>query len=123
MYSLKSIRFQKTDKFNNIVMIASKSKPNELENYETLKKYAEKLENKDYGTYLPIYNSPQYNYSTIKFFKNEKYKFVPNVLYDIDYKITTITKNSKIYVNCHIQKCKMVGKAPADAIGEELDLD
>ena len=120
---LKSIRYQKNDKFNNIVMIASKSKPHELENYETLKKYAEKLEEKNYETYLPIFNSEQYNYSTIKLFKNEKFKFVPNVLYDVDYKITTIAKNSKIYVNCHIQKCKTVGKAPADDIGEELDLD
>ena len=28
---LKSIRYQKNDKFNNIVMIASKSKPHEIE--------------------------------------------------------------------------------------------
>ena len=123
MPNLKSIRFLKNDKFNNIVMIASKSKPTEIENYDKLKSYYEKLIEKNYETYLPIFNSVENNYSTIKFFKNEKYKFVSNVLYDVEYKITTIAKNSKIYVNCHIQKCKMVGKAPADDIGEELDLD
>ena len=103
-------------------MIASSSKPNELQNYETLKDYAEKLENKDYGTYLPIFHSEQYNYSTIRFCKNEKFKLEKNALYNVEYKITTITKNTKIYVNCHIQKCKMVGKAPVEEIGEELEL-
>ena len=122
MPSLKSVRFQKNDKFNNIVMIASKDKPTEIENYEILKTYAEKLENKDYGTYLPIFHSPIHNYATIRFFKNEKFKMIPNALYDLEYKITTLAKKAKIYVNCHIIKCKMVGKAP-EIIEEELDLD
>ena len=56
MPNLKSIRFLKNDKFNNIVMIASKSKPTEIENYDKLKSYYEKLIEKNYETHLPIFN-------------------------------------------------------------------
>ena len=104
-------------------MIASNTRPEELQNYETLKNYAEKLEEKQYDSYLPIYHSLEYNYATIRFVKNAKYKFVTNARYDVEYKIKTIVKNDKIYVNCYAEKTKMVAKPEIVDEGEELDLD
>lgn len=123
MPSLKSIRFQKNDKFGNIVMIASNTKTEELENYEILKNYAEKLEEKQYDTYLPIFQSEEHNYSTIRFAKNPKHNLLTNARYNIEYKIKTVAKNDKIYVNCHIEKLKMVAKPVVEDEREELDLD
>jgi hypothetical protein len=125
MPSLQKIRFQKYDKFSNPVFIVSSQKPDELENYKILKEYANKLEDKQYDTYLPIYNSTEYNYSSIRFGKSDKYKTLsPNAKYNIDYKIMTATRNDKIYVNCYIQKIRMVEKAPKvfEEVGNELIL-
>lgn len=122
MPSLKSLRFQKFDKFQNPVFIASGTKDNEKMNYDTLKEYHEKLEDKDYGTFLPIYNSDEHNYTTIRFKKNDKYNPKPRAKYDVDFKIKTITKNQKIYVNCYIERMKFVEKAEKIDEGEELEL-
>jgi len=123
MPSLKSIRFQKYDKFQNPVFIASSTKPDEKENYEVLKEYAEKLEDKDYGTYLPIFHSDQYNYATVRYKKNDKHtKLLPRATYNVDYKIKTITKDQKIYVNCFIERVRLVSKPPVIDEGEELEL-
>jgi hypothetical protein len=125
MPSLQKIRFQKYDKYSNPVFIASSKKPDESKNYETLKDYAEKLEDKQYDTYLPIYNSQEYNYSSIRFCKSDKYKTLsPNAKYNIDYKIMIVTRDEKIYVNCYIQRIRMVEKAPkvSAEVGSELIL-
>jgi len=94
-------------------MIASGSMDSEQENYENLKELAQKLDDKDFGTYLPIFNSTQYNYSTIRFKKDNKTtKLIPRAKYDITYKIKTIMRDSKIYVNCFVTKIRMVEKPP-----------
>ena len=64
--SFKSIRFHKYDKFNNSVFIASNTRPDEKENYDRLAEYAEKLEEKQYDTYLPIYKSVAHNFATVR---------------------------------------------------------
>lgn len=121
---LKSIRFQKNDKFDNPIFIASSKHAGDSENFQILKDYAEKLEDKDYGTYLPIYHSELYNYTTIRFKKNARTQkdLIPNAKYNVDYRIKTVTKDSKIYVNCILEKIKMVENAPIVADGEDLDL-
>ena len=126
---LLRLRFQKYDKYDNPIFIASSPKANsnqagESENFQILKEYAEKLEEKDYGTYLPIYHSNLYNYATIRFKKNTKTQkdLIPNARYNVDYRIKTVAKDSKIYVNCILEKIKMVEQAPAVEDGEDLDL-
>lgn len=116
--TLKSLRFQKFDKFGHPVFIASENE----ENYTTLKDYAEKLQDKDYGTFLPIFHSQEHQYATKRFKKNDKYNPKPRAKYDVDFKIKIITKDSKIYVNCFIERMKFVEKAPVEDQGEELEL-
>ena len=122
MPSLKSIRFQKYDAYNNAIFIASSKKPDEVDNYNELKSLADKLEEKQYNTFMPIYHSTEYNYSTIRFKKNEKMRLSQNATYNVEYKIKKITKDNKIYINCYIDKIKLVGKAVVQEEGEEIDL-
>lgn len=121
---LLRLRFQKYDKYENPIFIASSKMDIESENFQILKEYAEKLEEKDYDTYLPIYHSELYNYTTIRFKKNTKYQkdLIPNAKYNLNYRIKTVAKNSKIYVNCILEKLKMVENAPVVDDGEDLDL-
>ena len=120
---LQSLRFKSYDKFGHPVFIASSSRPDESENYETLKGYAEKLVEKEYDTFLPIYSSEQFSYASIRFMKNIKHKnLIPDAKYDVEYKIRTINKNGRIFVNCTAERFKMVAKAPEIEIGEELEL-
>ena len=120
---INSIRFHKYDQYGNSIMIASGSMDSEQENYENLKELAQKLDDKDFGTYLPIFNSTQYNYSTIRFKKDNKTtKLIPRAKYDITYKIKTIMRDSKIYVNCFVTKIRMVEKPPVIDEGELLKI-
>lgn len=129
---LMKLRFQKYDKYDNPIFIASSKKNIESENFHILKEYAEKLEEKDYGTYLPIYHSELYNYTTIRFKKNarsgsdsklSKHRdLIPNAKYNVNYRIKTVAKDSKIYVNCILEKIKMIENAPVVDDGEDLDL-
>ena len=119
---IQKIRFQKYDDYNNAIFIASSKKHEEVDNYNELKSLADKLEEKQYDTFMPIYHSTEYNYSTIRFKKNEKMRLSKNATYNIDYKIKKITKDKKIYINCYIDKVKLVGKAQIEEHGEEIDL-
>ena len=119
-----NLRFQKYDKFQNPVFIASKGQIEEKEAYDKLKDYYDKLEEKDFGTFLPIYHSSEHNYSTIRFKKNEKYnKMTVRNIYAVDFTTKQLVKDSKIYVNCFISSLKLVCKASALDDGEELDLE
>ena len=119
---LHNLRFQKYDKYAHPIFIASNN-DEEVENYTSLKDLAERIEEKQYDTFLPIYNSEEFNYSSIRFTKNTKFSnLVPNARYNIDYKITTITKNNRIFVNCHAAVMRMIAKPPIEDIGAELEL-
>jgi hypothetical protein len=117
-----TLRFQKFDKFENPVFIAKKV--DLPESYEKLKKYHKKLEAKEYGTFLPIFEHEVYGYSTIRFYKNAKFsKFVESATYKIKFEISVKEKKGKHYVNCYIKSVKFVSSAPVMDIGEVLDLD
>ena len=130
---LSLIRFKKYDQFDNPVFIASlKSEVNaeENNNFNKLKKYHSKLENKQYDTFLPIYHNPEYGYCTIRFIKNNNPKsmglesaFTTNSIYNIEYCIKKKNKNDKTYINCFINKATLVTKAEPVDEGEVLDLD
>jgi hypothetical protein len=117
---IQNLRFQKYDRYGHPIFIASKT---ELENYTTLQNLAERLREKQYDTFLPIYNSIEFNYSSIRFMKNQKFaNLIPSAKYDIDYKITTIIRNDKTHVNCFASVMRMVENAPILDEGEELIL-
>ena len=118
--TLKSIRFQKKDKYENSIFICSELNPEEEENCETLKTMALKL-NESYDTFLPIYYSENYNYSSIRFSKNSKFVPQENCTYDIEYVIKLKNKNDKQYVNCFIQKMKFISKREIDD-GVEIEI-
>lgn len=118
MPSLSSVKFSKYDQYNNPKFV-SKDGPN----FNILKDYATKLIEKKYNTYLPIYYSDIYSYTTITFKKNPKFtKLSPRGLYDIDFTIKKIVLNDKIYINCYINTCKLITKASDIDEGEELEL-
>ena len=113
---LKSIRFQKLDKYDNPVFIVNQM---EKENYKDLVEKAQQLQDKNFDTFLPIYHSEQYAYATIRFVKCHVIPD-PDCVYDIDYVITTKKKDDRTYVNCHMNDLTFVKKIERD---EELDLD
>jgi hypothetical protein len=117
-----TLKFSKLDKYDNPVFIARKD--DLPESYEKLKKYHKKLEAKEYDSFLPIYAHSEYNYSTIRFYKNAKFsKFVESATYQIKFEISVKEKKGKHYVNCYIKSVKFVSSAPVMDIGEVLDLD
>ena len=120
MPSLKSLRFQKIDKYNNPIFICNKD---EQDNFNQLKELSEKLE--QYDCFTPVYHSDTYNYCTLRIKKNVKHPdFYPNDRFDITFTINKKTNSDtdKISINCYSSKMKLVSKAPVLDIGEELDL-
>jgi hypothetical protein len=118
-----TIRFSKFDQYSNAVFTAS-NKPEEAISYNILKKYYQKLVDKEYDTFLPIYYSEEHEYTTIRLKKSEKYnKMKPGNVYELKYNIKTVNKDSKIYVNCFISGMKLIKKAPTVNEGETVDLD
>ena len=116
MPKLSNIKFQKYSIIGNPVFIARE----ENENYYTIKDIADKLVVK-YSTFLPFYHNEQYNFSTIRFIKDSKFKPEENCFYDIEYKVTQKTKDEKVFINCYIQKMKFISKNIYD-IGEEIEV-
>jgi hypothetical protein len=114
-----NLRFQKFDKFNNVIFIANPLKESKV--FNQLTKYCDKLKNADYDTFLPIYSNAEMKYATIRFRYNGKVKFEKNDVYDIDFSIKKKDRDDKTYVNCYINTCKLVSKAPPIDEGEEID--
>ena len=106
--SLKLLKFSKRDKFENLIFTASKS--SDPENYEILKKIAEKLESSKYGTFLPVYHSVEHSYCSIRFQKDTKAKIAEGYYYDLGFTVNTVEKGGKTFVNCYIRNLKFVAQ-------------
>ena len=117
---LKKIKFSKLDKFDNPVFIAS-LKADET-NYNKLYKYYSKLVAMKTDTYMPVYHNTKYKYSTIRFFKDHKFKFEEKAKYDIKFSTNKKDKEGKTYINCYIESVKLVEEAPVYDKGEEIKL-
>ena len=125
---LKNLRFNKFDKYDNPVYIASHK---EKDNYEDLKDKANKLEAKNLHTFLPIYHSEKFKFATIRFVKNfqkngDYIKPQPDCVYNIDHSIKTKTKEGdheegRTNVNCYINTITFVKKLGRSE-GDELEL-
>ena len=117
-----NLRFLKYDQFNNPIFIASNRKDTEIVSFNKLRDYSEQIKEKEYDTFNPIYHDVKNQFASIRF----QYKGSPLELgsvYSLDFKITKKEKLNKIYVNCYIDKIKLISKAEKIDRGEELDLE
>ena len=90
-----TLRFQKFDAYNNAIFIASSTKENETETYNKLKSYYEKIFPLT-DTFLPIYDSLEYNYATIRFKKDTKHCHLKeNSIYIIDFELKQSERGGK----------------------------
>ena len=116
-----NIRYQKRSEYDDYVFLADKERNEELESYNNLKIMSEKLSDK-YTTYLPIFHSDEHNVCSIRFKKDEgKSKlFKKNCLYSVEFIIKNKEYKNENYVNCFIQKFKLINKAEYSCDGDEL---
>jgi len=119
MSKVLNIRFQKFDKFDNPVFIASNEDPD----YNILKKMSQKIDSLEYDSFSPLYHNDPYNYTTIRFMKsNIPVTLVKNNVYNIDYNVKQVTKNDRTFINCNINKIKLIKKAKVVDQGVDIDL-
>ena len=119
---LESLRFQKYDKYENYVFIASINKLEEETNYNILQNIHNKLEGK-YESYLPLYKSDMYNYVSVTIRKNYKFtdKLVIGNTYNVEFDIREVEKDDKIYVNCTLKKIKLHTRKPKENLGSIIE--
>jgi hypothetical protein len=113
-----NIRFQKKDKFGNMVFIANEKA--EPKTFAKLTKYYKKL-NTDTKTFLPIYSCTENNYATIRFKDNKSGDMCANDIYNIECSIKKVIKNNKEFINCYINKLTLVSKAPLKDYGVDIE--
>ena len=117
-----NLRFLKYDQYKHPIFIASSRKDSEIASFNKLRDYSEKIREKEYNTFNPIYYDLENQFASIRF----QYKGSPleiGAVYSVDFKITKKEKDNKIYVNCYIDKIKLIAKAEKIDRGEELDFD
>jgi hypothetical protein len=120
-YSLTNLKFQKMDQYQNPIFIAGSEK--NTENYTILREISEKLKEKEYNTFLPVYHSEEYDYASLRIRKHYKNPtFTANSTYNITFELRTVTKDDKTYVNIHLTKARMHTKAVGASKGALLEL-
>ena len=118
MSNTSTLRFQKYDKFNNMVFIASESQ--EPESLKQLTSYEIQL-CADYDHFIPIYSSQTKGFATVRFKKDSSFtRLKCQATYTIKYDIKKIRKKEKVYVNCHLRKVKLVKEAPIIEEGTDI---
>jgi hypothetical protein len=120
-----TLRFQKTDAYQNSIFIASGTNPAEKESYDMLTKFSKQLQSLKYGTFLPIYhNNTDYNYATVRTMKNMKFKNLSeNAVYKVTFDCKKRVKNDKSYINCHLGKLELLKLAEVHDEGSDIDFD
>jgi len=120
-----TIRFQKYDKFSQPIFVASSDNtmnPEELDSHRTLTKWHKALDDKNFGTFLPIFARGEF--ASIRFKTNQKFTHMQErSLYDVDFTMRTVVRDNRTYVNIYIDSLKLVKKAKPLDCGEILDLD
>jgi hypothetical protein len=118
MPSIPNIRFQKTDKYSAIFICDEKREPAA---YRKLKARAEKVADRYPNQFLPIYNSEEHSYATIRFHKSEfTSDLKANDVVSLDYKIHR-TAHGKKTVYCSLNHRLTVSKAVPDEIVDLSD--
>ena len=120
MPTISNLRFQKTDQYSAIFIVNQKQEPS---TYKTLTRYANKLSKKYEDSFLPIYNSEQYNYSTIRFKKSFIFEELePNDVVSIDFAVRRAATNKRS-VYCELKSMCLTMKATPDDVIEFSDSD
>jgi hypothetical protein len=104
-----------------MIFIASEQSNEEV--YNKLVEYNNKLVDKQYNTFMPIYHNIEHSYCTIRFFKSTSFKPTEGFKYNLEFNIKTKIKEGKTFVNCHLTKLVFVSKPEKIDEGDVLDLD
>ena len=118
------LRFQKFDKFGNPVFCASGdniNNPEEAKSFQTLSEWYDKLQAKNYNTFLPIYSMDKF--SSIRLKPNNKFSMSERNLYTVDFNVRVVERDGKTYVNCYIEGLKLFRRCKPIDKGEVVDLD
>ena len=115
---MTSLRFHKYDKYDSPVFIINKT---EKDSKQILDR-CEKLKEKYPESFLPLYHNSEYDYCTIRFYKDYSHpKFVKRDIYKINYKLYTMEKDGSDRIAAVIKSLKFLGRKKQD-FGNELVL-
>jgi hypothetical protein len=120
MSTVMQLKFQKTDQFSNSIFIVS-NKPEDKNAFDRLTVFANILTSQNLSTFLPIYATK--DYASIRFKKDDKFKFNQGSVYELEYVIRKKEHEGKEYVSCFINKSKLVKKGQTVDHGEILKLE
>jgi hypothetical protein len=111
------IRFQKADTYGNSIFIAGVE---DVTSFETLTRFSDSLKKQELVTFLPIYATEKF--ATIRFKPNNKFKFVENSTYEIEFQIRKKLHKEKFYISCYVLKSKLVTAADPKDYGDIIEL-
>lgn len=120
--TLKSIRFQKYDRYGNPIFIANQKDEPKL--FNKLNKYYLRLSEIYPESFSPIYTSEEHNFSSIRFKRNYKHpnNLEPNDKFDIKFQVKKkVVEGAKIIINCNTSSIKLISKAIPIDQGEALN--
>ena len=122
MPTIKSIRFQKIDDYQNPVFIANSTK--EPTQYKKLSRFYEQLSEEYKDSFLPLFENKKHKYATIRLKKDtqvSQLKLTANDVVDIKFTVRKrVSEEGKISVNCHLESIKLVQRAPPVDLGQEI---
>ena len=121
MPTLKNIRFQKTDQFDNSCYVVNMDK--EQKQYKKLSKYYKQLNAECSESFLPIYENTKYKYATLRLKKDEKVtklKLNTNDVVDVKFNIYKKQSEEKVFVNCYVSSIKLVKRAEPVDLGDAM---
>lgn len=120
MVNFTNIRFQKFDKYGNMVFICnSRTEP---KTFAKLTKYYERLNNMETNTFLPIYSNAESQYATVRFKDYKGYSVISaNDVYNIECSIKKVVKDDKKFINCFVNKLTLVSRAPLIDYGADIE--
>jgi hypothetical protein len=121
MSTTMQFRFQKIDPYKNSIFIVGTNNPEEKDSFDRITKFYDTLKNQKITTFLPLYATP--DYATIRFKPNTKYKFVEGNTYELEFVIRKKAYEGKEYINCFVNKSKLVKKTEPVDLGELLTLE
>ena len=122
MPSIKNIRFQKLDDYQNFIFIANSKKEPKL--YKKLSKFYKQLAKKYAESFLPVYENKTHNYATIRLkkdYKISKLKLLSGDVVNIEFVVRKrVNEDGKVSVKCYVDTIKLVSRAPPVDLGDEL---
>jgi len=89
--------------------------------FDRLTMFTDILKSQNLSTFLAIYATK--DYASIRFKKDNKFKFSQGSVYELEYVIRKKEHEGKEYVSCYINKSKLVKKGEPANYGEFMKLD